>query len=308
MRERPNTVESGKTVREWLNEMGFSETTARTMQVAIRLGARRILKFHKASLEDLKIVLKPDAGMSPVTAADLESGKIIKGLIARYYPEDSINEEESGLLERGGSRRWEIDPLDGTSSFAREQSYSTVGSAFYENGKPVAAAICHPFERELVIAEVGKGAYSFSLDEKLAVAGAPERIRVSERETLENGIVYIDAFFNEKTTPLKLKLIRKLVKCANDRLGIRMTGSSIDQQRNVAHGRAEATITDAVGGFYDLAAGSIIIKEAGGEFVDMKGDVISAQTQVGIGGNKKIIEQILPLIQECYKGYLGFRS
>jgi fructose-1,6-bisphosphatase/inositol monophosphatase family enzyme len=244
--------------------------------------------------------------MTPVTEADRQSGKIIKQLIARNYPDDAINEEETGE-KQGDNRIWYVDPLDGTSSFTREQKYSSVGIVVYENSKPYSGAICQPFERELIVAEAGKGAYLFELDEKLTIIGEPKKIEVSSAKELEGSIVYVDALFNNKTTPNKLELIRQLVELSNGRLGIRMTGSNIDQQRQVANGRAEASITDAVGGFYDLAAGSLIIQEAGGKFVDLDGNDINENTQVALGGAGEIIDKILPIIRKIYSGYKGFK-
>ncbi len=294
------------TAHEQLKELGFSELSANTMQVAARLGARRILSLHGADEKDLQTRYKAEASMSPVTEADKQSGKIIKDLIARSYPEDAINEEETGI-KQGENRIWYVDPLDGTSSFTRVQKYSSVGIAVYEDSKPFSAVICHPFEKEMLVAETGKGAYLFELDEKLAIKGNPKKVEVSNAKKLEGGIIYLDALFNKKTTPNKLELIRQLVETSNGRLGIRMTGSNIDQQRQVAKGLAEMTITDAVGGFYDLAAGSLIIQEAGGKFVDINGNRISESTQVAIGGASEIIDKTIPIIRQIYSDYNGFK-
>jgi myo-inositol-1(or 4)-monophosphatase len=299
---KPENIRSAE---EIMRELGFSDLSSNAMQIAVRLGARRILKFHGSGENVLQVSRKSEIN-DPVTAADLQSGKIIKRLISKQYPNDSVNEEESGL-HTGGERIWYVDPLDGTTSFGREQKYSSDGIAVYENGQPRAAAICQPFERELLVAESGKGAYVFKLDEKLAASGEPKRVHVSDKESLEDAIVYFDAFFNKNTTPRKLELIGKLAALAGKRFGVRMTGSNIDQQRQVACGRAEATITDAVGGFWDLAAGSLVVREAGGEFCGIDGKPVTEKTQIAIGGNKKIVELILPIAAECYKDYGGHK-
>ena len=86
-----------------------------------------------------------------------------------------------------------------------------------------------------------------------------------------------------------------------------MTGSNIDQQRQVATGRAELTIIDAVGGFFDFS-GRLAIIEAGGKFIDGQtlGDV-TEQTQVAIGGVPEIVDQVSPYVQEIYSEYTGFK-
>lgn len=279
--------------------------TTATAEAGVRLGARKVLQIHGASPEELQIVFKAEAGSTPRTVADLKSGEAIKRFIARKFPQSTVNEEETGVTE-GIGYTWHVDPLDGTSSYAREQRYSTVGIAVYESGAPVSAAICQPFERELLIAEKGKGAYVFSLDKDMIPQGGPRRLEVS-KAPLEGGIAYVDALFNNKTSGPKLALIDKLVKLSNGNLGIRSTGSNIDQQRQVASGRAEVTITDAVGGFFDLAAGGLIIEEAGGKFTDIYGKPVGEQTQVAIGSNGKEHEAILRIAAECYQGYTGFK-
>lgn len=272
---------------------------------AATIGGRIVLLYHGADDEKLQTTFKADAGMTPVTIADRESGREIRNCIRKLFPEDSLNEEESGF-HAGSNRTWHIDPLDGTSSFARGQRYSTIGVAVYENGQPLAAAICHPFERELLGAESGKGAFFFSLDKDLVpTAAKPSRITIPESKPLEKSMIYLDALFNEKTA-IKSILINSLVYEGKN-VGLRMTGSNIDQQRQVAMGRGDITITDAVGGFYDLAAGALIIKEAGGEFCDLGGNPVNEKTQVAIGGVKSLVNAILPYLKNLYRDYDGFR-
>lgn len=130
------------------------------------MGARKVNAIHGATPEILQVVFKAEAASTPRTVADLESGKIIKTIIGRkLFPEHRINEGETGN-QKGINYSWHVDPLDGTSSYAREQRYSTVGIAVYEGDSPRVAVIYHPFERELLVAEAGKGAFIFPLNEK----------------------------------------------------------------------------------------------------------------------------------------------
>jgi hypothetical protein len=111
-------------------------------------------------------------------------------------------------------------------------------------------------ERELLVTERGKGAYLYPLNESLAICDVPKRLEVSTKTSLEGGIVYIDALFNAKTSVPKLRFMQELVTFGigvdrKNNVGIRMTGSNIDQQRQVAAGRAHLGLIDAVGGPYD---------------------------------------------------------
>lgn len=302
-------IEIPKSLTQRFREVGLSDVATLAVQGAVRIGARRILDLHGASAQKLNTTFKAEAGMTPVTLADLESGTAIKNVLFRkLFVGDYVHEEESGEMgEKDSKRRWYIDPLDGTSSFTREQRYSTVGAAMYEGDKPFAATICNPFERELLVAEAGKGTFLFPLDEDLAVNGDPKKLEVSQRENLIGGVIYLDALFNNNTTPRKLELIKRLVDQSGGKLGVRMTGSNIDQQRQVAAGRGDLTITDAVGGFYDLASGSLIIREAGGLMVGLDGKDVNEQSLIALAGNKKLVDIVLPVLQECYEGYKGFK-
>jgi len=301
--------ERPKSLTERFREVGLSDIATLAVQGAVRVGARRVLELHGASAEKLGTRLKAEADLTPVTLADLESGGAIKKILfTKIFKGDYVNEEEGGVEgEESSSRRWYIDPLDGTSSFANEQRYSTVGAAVYEGGNPFAATICNPFERELLVAETGKGAFVFSLDEGLSVNGDAKRIEVSKRDKLDGAIVFLDALFNNNTTPRKLELIRRLVEEAGGKLGVRMTGSNIDQQRQVACGRGDLTVTDAVGGFFDLAAGALIIQEANGLMVGIDGKNVYDGSQLALAGNPKLVERVLPILQQCYDGYKGFK-
>ncbi|MDP3726777.1 MAG: inositol monophosphatase family protein [bacterium] len=295
------------TFRERMREIGFSDLMTIVAAGATKVGARRVLAIHGVSPEKLQIVFKAEAGDTPRTIADLQSGKLMNRIINNVFPTHRINEEETGVHE-GIQYTWHVDPLDGTSSFAEGQRYSTVGISVYEGDAPKVAAICNPFERELLVAEAGRGAFVFPLDENLVVIGPAKRLEASGKEKLTGGIVFLDAFFNTKTTPPKMELMKLLIELSNGNLGFRMTGSNIDQQRQVASGRGLLTVTDAVGGFFDLAAGALILKEAGGVMVDgQTGESITEKTQVAIGGPKQIVAQVLPIAQECYRRYTGFK-
>lgn len=295
------------TFRERMREIGFSDLLTIVAAGATKVGARRVLAIHGATPEELQIVFKAEAGRTPRTIADLQSGERIKRIIHKLFPEHGINEEETGVHE-GIRYTWHVDPLDGTSSFAEGQRYSTVAIAVYEGDTPKVAAICHPFERELLVAELGKGAFVFPLNDQLVVIGPAKKLELSKNDKLAGGIVFIDALFNSKTTPPKIELMKRLVELSNGNLGFRMTGSNIDQQRQVASGRGLLTITDAVGGFFDLAAGALIIQEADGIMIDAQtGGSVTEQTQVAIGGPKRIVVQVKDIVRDIYSGYQGFK-
>lgn len=291
-----------------LHKRGFSELGI-TAGLVVVSGAKEVLPFHGKTPRELEIVYKIKDGMTPRTVADLRAGTAGKAVVQERISGTEVNEEETGITEGGGLYRAVYDPLDGTASYARGQRYSTVGMELRrkDDPRPIAAAVAHPFERELLVAEAGKGTYLFPLDDTMVVIGEGIRQEVSGNNTLRGGIVYVDALFNDKTSGPKFELMNKLVDMADSNLGFRMTGSNIDQQRQVATGRAELTITDAVGGFFDFS-GRLPIMEAGGKFIDGQtlGEV-TEDTQVAIGGVAEIVNKIGTHVQEIYSGYTGFR-
>lgn len=133
------------------------------------------------------------------------------------------------------------------------------------------------------------------------------QLEVSKAGTLEGGLAFIDALFNTKTSDRKFGFMADLVKSAKDNLGFRMSGSNIDQQLKVAKGSARLTLTDAVGGFFDLAAGGLAIIEAGGKFTDQNGKPVDETTQVAIGTNGPIHDDVVEIARRHYEGYQGFK-
>lgn len=268
------------------------------------LNAARIVL--EGSTSPMQVHTKKADGDTPVTQIDVLSGNFLVEAIRRMYPSDTINEEESGMSVGTSQRIWYVDPLDGTSSYARGLRYSTLGLALYEGGEPVLSVTCNPFDRTLLIAEREKGTFLADIDESWELQNQREVI-VSEQE-LHKGTIYVDGLFNMKTTGPKLFLLQDIQE-ATGQINLRMTGSNIDQQMRVAMGQAEISITDAVGGFHDLAAGGFCIIEAGGRFTDIYGNAVTPQTQVAIGSNgfSHNHDLILELTQKHYEEYEGFR-
>lgn len=299
-----------KSLTELFREIGMDDKVMLAAQGAARLGARQFMKFYGASPEKLKTVLKAEAGMTPVTAADLASEQIILDIITRrLFPVESVHSEEAGQVGDESQKEimWYVDPLDGTRSFTREQKTSTVGICVYEKGEARSAAICRPFQGELLVAEKGKGAFLFPIDGDQRLAGNPNRIHVSDRHDLNGGIFYWDGVMTNNSSGPSLRLFEEIMSKNASELDFRAIGTNIGQQAEVAMGRGDLCLTTAVGGFYDIAAGGLIIEEAGGKFVDINGKTISRDTVAALGGNKDLVDGLLPLFKESFKYYKGFK-
>lgn len=270
-------------------------------------GANQLLRYHN---QNLKTRLKKNH--TPVTLADEKSEKIITSLIKQRLPKCKIHGEEEGISgQRNSNMTVFIDPLDGTNPFIHGQKFSTVGIMICKNKVTLAAAICLPFDKELIVAEKWGGAYLFRLSDDLEIIPKALKLSVSRQNKLDGSVLYIDANFSPQINSIyKIHFLNKLVALAEEshmKFSVRMIGSNLNQQAQIAAGRGDITITDCVGGYYDLT-GDLIIREAGGQFTDENGKAVSEITQLAIGSNGLIQTPILSLIKKCYKNYAGFNS
>jgi fructose-1,6-bisphosphatase/inositol monophosphatase family enzyme len=293
----------------FLPRLGLSEPTA-VAAVAVSAGAREVLNIHGRNPSALRIEYKLRDG-SPVTIADLRSSKIGKAIALRALPGSRINDEETGII-RGGGGLYSIDfdPNDGTYGFARGQRYSTVGMGIRRSRSQYAefAAVVHPFERELFVAEKGKGTLLLRLEENMRVKRYEGPQYVSDRQTLKGGMVYLDATYTPFNRGPKNALWNRLLDLSEDDLHQGATGSSLDHSRQVAAGRAELVVIDAVGGPWDLIGG-LLITESKGKFVDaLTGRHVTRRTQVAIGGVPAIVDKVLPITQLIYQDYKGYNK
>ncbi len=218
-----------------------------------------------------------------VTDADRRIEDFIISRIRRKFPDHDIFGEETGKTDKGSRYCWVIDPIDGTTSFVHGQPFFSVSIALQKNGQTVAGAVNAPKLGEIFLAEKGKGAFCNG-----------KRIHVSGRDTLISsvmctGFACIRANLKDNNLPMFNKVLPKL-------RGIRRYGSAAVDLSYVACGRLE--------GFwelnlkpYDIAAGVLIVQEAGGEVCDLLGK--SNYPGDGIlATNGKITKSFLKTIRE----------
>ncbi|MDQ2701511.1 MAG: inositol monophosphatase [Pseudomonadota bacterium] len=262
---------------------------------AARAGGGVLLR-HMNKLDALNIVEKER--MDYASEVDgLAEEAIIKEL-RRANPEYAILGEEGGAQKgRGGPSRgtWVIDPLDGTSNYLHGWPHWCVSIALVENGEPTHGVIFDPLRNELFTASRGSGA---TLNER--------RIRVSERKDL-GGAMLITGFpprERARAAP-QLECLRGMLAEAED---VRRTGSAALDLAYVACGRADAYFEAGLQP-WDIAAGVLMVREAGGRVADFRGsalgrmDIAESRGRQVIAGNVKITEPLLKTIQTS--GYLA---
>ncbi|MFC4728157.1 inositol monophosphatase family protein [Coralloluteibacterium thermophilus] len=250
--------------------------------------AGNVILRNMAKLDSLKIVEK--ARQDYASEVDsLAEAEIIREL-RRAYPDAGFLGEEGGIVGKGRSSIFVIDPLDGTSNFLRGFPHFCVSIALVENGEPQHAVIYDPIRNDIFTASRGSGA---QLNEK--------KIRVAERKDLE-GCTIITGFpprERERVAP-HLATIGDLLATAED---VRRTGSAALDLAYVACGRADAYFEAGVKA-WDIAAGVLLVREAGGKVTDFRGgtakliDTTGAASRQIVAGNLKVAEALQKRIVE----------
>ncbi len=202
------------------------------------------------------------------TDMDPES-KGVKGLVTKYdrLAEQAIVEvlqansaysvlgEESGLTQTDSDRRWVIDPIDGTSNFFRKLPLFGVSIALMKEAEVLLGVILNPLTGECFFAEQGRGAF---------VNGRP--IRVSANRDPAKSVLILERGYAEADLERMATLTRRL----GQKYGVRILGSSAVELCAVASGTADAFICSG-DELWDYAAAIPLIREAGGQLTDWRG-------------------------------------
>ncbi len=240
-------------------------------------GAGKILlkylnKKHSVSIK---------ADTSIVTEADKAAEKYILKKISTDFPNCSIISEESGEFVGREELVWLIDPLDGTSNYAHNFPWFSVSIGLWSHGKPLMGVVYHPVLDELFYAEKGKGAY---LNGK--------RIRVSETKKLSEALLTTGFYYSRGATlAQEMKLFWKMNELA---LGVRRPGSAALDLAYVACGRFDAFWERGLS-VWDVAAGYLLVEEAGGKLTDYKGKPATLAGAEVVATNKSLNGQIVSI-------------
>lgn len=217
------------------------------------LNAGKILMeyFHNVH----RIERKNGGGL--VTEADKRSEDFVISAILREFPDHSILAEESGTHGVDQAHKWIIDPLDGTTNFANDIPWFCISIAYEHEGNIAIGAIYNPVMDELFLAEQTKGAY---LNDKV--------IKTSKRTNLSDSLL-ATGFYYYKGPELD-NAIQRFRKMKHHVLGIRRIGSASLDLAYTAAGRFDGYWEQGLSP-WDIAAGVLIVKEAGGIISDFKG-------------------------------------
>ncbi|OGR69058.1 MAG: hypothetical protein A2081_04115 [Elusimicrobia bacterium GWC2_61_19] len=225
-----------------------------------------------------------------LTEADLASQKTVISILRKAFPADGFMAEESPVEETPNGRLWIIDPLDGTTNYAHGFPAAAVSIGFSDNGVVKAGGVYDPFRRELFLAARGRGA--FVNGRRLAVSATPS----VSKALLVTGFPYDRA----EKAEFYCGFFSEFMKLSHD---VRRMGSASLDLCWLAAGR-----TDGYWEFglkpWDVAAGSLILEEAGGKVTDFAGRPWKVNAGMGsqtLASNKRLHAGMLRVMRRLLR-------
>ncbi len=238
--------------------------------------AGKILMGYYGSGIQVKYKTKYFDSSSILTQVDLESEKKITGMLKKNFPDHNIFSEEQIHSDNNSDYTWYVDPLDGTYNFTRNIPIFGISIGLIKNTEPILGVLYFPALNLLVKAEKNKGA--FANDRK---------IRVSNRK-LEESLYYAGGYHNGKL---------QIIKNVGNKVGsVKIFSASSYEFAQIAMGNAELYILHNV--LHDVAAGIIIVKEAGGKVTDYDGSRWTSKSKGVVASNRIIHNEVIRLLKK----------
>jgi len=249
--------------------------------------AGRALKRDFGEIEKLQVSLKGPGNF--VSAADRRAEETLYAELSKVRPGYGFLGEEGGVREGADkTHTWIVDPLDGTTNFLHGIPQFGISIALQRDGQVVAGVVYNPATEDMFIAERGKGAF---LNE--------QRIRVASRKRLTDAVVACGLPHHGRPG---ISLSRRETGAMQEEVaGLRRFGAAALDLAWVAAGRIDGYWEREIKP-WDMAAGLILVREAGGFVSDCDGgDDMLTKGHV-VAGNETIQKEILRVLREAAKG------
>ena len=245
--------------------------------------ASRSLIRDFGEIENLQVLAKGPGDF--VTSADKRTEKILIEELQKAHPEYGIITEESGIINKSNiNNRWIIDPIDGTMNFLNGVPQFAISVGYEENGEIKCGVIFNPVTNEMFCAEKGNGSYLNN-----------GRIRVSNKKKIKDALLVTGG--PRGASKIKDKIFSEYISISKNVSNVRKFGSAALDMAYVACGRFDGYWQRELN-YWDVAAGIIILKEAGG-FVDFfEEDTISPLKKNVLATNSIIHEELKELINK----------
>jgi len=231
-----------------------------------------------------KIGIRHKGTIDLVTDVDMACQEIIISLIKDNFPDDDIISEEKKNYFEEDKNRWIVDPLDGTTNYAHGYPFFCTSIAYEESGSITLGVVYNPIFKELFYAKKKEGAY---LNKK--------RISVSKIDNLKQALLSTGFPYDLITS--KRNNIENFISFIYEAQAIRRDGSAALNMCYLACGRFDG-FWELKLNPWDMAAGSIIIEEAGGIITDFKGNKFDIYKDEIVASNGLIHKDMLNVLQK----------
>lgn len=270
----------------------LSDTTRFALDIA-RESGDLVMQILPASAADKDVQYKTPT--DPVTRADHEAERLIIGRIRARYPGHDILGEEGGaagsesegIHAAGGRPRWIVDPVDGTANFARGIPWFAISIAFEEGGVTQCGVVAVPPIGECFVAERGRGAYQIRKD------GALVRLGPSQTAEIRTAIVATGV----PSAPARDPHVPTVAPVMMRAMEVRVMGAAAIHLAYVAAGRLDV-FWEAGLRPWDVAAGILLVEEAGGRVTDWTGRPLRAAYDRLLASNGPLHQTMVELLQE----------
>lgn len=229
--------------------------------------------IRKAYRGNFDVQYKADA--SPVTEVDVASERAIKAVLQRHFPEHGFFGEETGKQNQDAEYLWLVDPIDGTKAFVRGYPMFSIQIALMQRGELILGVSSAPCWNggagELIHAEKGQGAWLNG-----------ERLQVSSIDTLGKATLSTGNLATLARSPQWAELGRLIPRLH------RIRGyADFVHYHLLASGRIDAVVESDVN-ILDIAALTVIVREAGGSFTDLDGRPVGLDTTTVLATNGRL--------------------
>jgi myo-inositol-1(or 4)-monophosphatase len=250
------------------------------------LKAARGLIRDFGEVEQLQVSIKGPGDF--VSTADFRAERTLRAELTRARPGYGLLFEESGAADGDGRHRWIVDPLDGTTNFLHGIPHFAISIGLERDGEIVAGVVYDPTRDEMFTAEKGAGAY---LNDR--------RLRVSARRRIDESVIAtgIPARRGDSHAPYLATLAAVMAATA----GVRRFGSAALDLAYVAAGRYDGFWEYRLSP-WDLAAGLVLVKEAGGYVSDLSGGYAMMTSGDILAANDHLHLPLAALIKDAMRG------
>ncbi|OUV59880.1 MAG: inositol monophosphatase [Candidatus Pelagibacter sp. TMED128] len=243
--------------------------------------ASRSLIRDYGEIENLQVSTKGPGDF--VSSADKRTEKILIGELQKAHPDYGIITEESGIINKSNTKnRWIIDPIDGTMNFLNGIPQFAISIGYEEDNEIKCGVIFNPIMNEMFCAEKGNGAYLNN-----------SRIRVSNKKRIKDALLVTGG--PKHASKIKDKIFSEYINVSKQVSNVRKFGSAALDMAYVACGRFDGYWQRELN-YWDIAAGLVILKEAGGLVNFFEKDNEAPLKRNILASNSNIHDEMIDLI------------